>query len=138
MWPEVVHSRERHPGYLGDMPHTWIGAEYARTIFGMLMHERDDGLSLLSGAPPSWLAGGGIGVGKLPTASGPLTMTAQQQGDTLRVTLGDGLRDDAKLRVAWPTRTRPRMVSIDGKPVDAFDAHGIALAKPFRTLEARW
>ncbi|MET0934548.1 MAG: discoidin domain-containing protein, partial [Luteibacter sp.] len=53
MWAEVVHSRVRHPGYLGDMPHTWIGSEYARTIFGMLMREADDGLYLLPGAPPS-------------------------------------------------------------------------------------
>ena len=53
---EVVHSRLRHPGYLGDMPHTWIGAEYVRAIFGMLMHEGDERLSLLPGAPPSWVA----------------------------------------------------------------------------------
>ncbi|MCC4598307.1 discoidin domain-containing protein, partial [Xanthomonas campestris pv. phormiicola] len=46
---EVVHSRPRFPRYLGDMPHTWIGAEYARTVFGMLMHEDDDGLALLPG-----------------------------------------------------------------------------------------
>ncbi len=59
MWPEVVHSRERHPGYIGDMPHTWIGAEYARALFGMLMHEGDDTLSLLPGVPPAWLAGEG-------------------------------------------------------------------------------
>ena len=39
------------------MPHTWIGAEYGRTLFGMLMREDDDALSLLPGTPPSWVAG---------------------------------------------------------------------------------
>lgn len=138
MWPEVVHSRERYPGYIGDMPHTWIGAEYARTIFGMLMREEDDTLILLPGAPPSWLAGSGIDIGKLPTAAGPLTMTAQQQGDRLRIALGDGLHDDARLRVDWPSRTRPQSVTVDGRPVQDFDAGGVALDAPFRTLEAQW
>ena len=32
MFAEVVHSRLRHPGYMGDMPHTWIGAEYVRLV----------------------------------------------------------------------------------------------------------
>jgi len=27
---EVLRSQPRHPFYLGDMPHTWVGAEYAR------------------------------------------------------------------------------------------------------------
>lgn len=64
---EVVHSRLRYPGYLDDMPHTWIGAEYARTIFGMLAHENDDRLALLLGTPPSWVAGEGLKVEDLPT-----------------------------------------------------------------------
>ena len=47
----MVYSDPRHAIYLGDMPHTWIGSEYARAIFGMLMHEGDDTLSLLPGTP---------------------------------------------------------------------------------------
>ena len=78
---EVVYSDLRHAIYLGDMPHTWIGSEYARSIFGMLMHEADDHLALLPGAPPSWVAGDGLSVGALPTAYGPLTMTARRDGD---------------------------------------------------------
>lgn len=138
MWPEVVHSRVRHPGYIGDMPHTWIGAEHARTIFGMLLQEGDGTLSLLPGTPPSWLAGDGIDVEKLPTAFGALTMTARMQGNTLRMTLGNGLRDGSKLKIAWPSRTRPRTVIVDGRETKKFDAGGIALARPFSTLEARW
>ncbi|TCV92735.1 F5/8 type C domain-containing protein [Luteibacter rhizovicinus] len=133
---EVVHSRLRHPGYLGDMPHTWIGSEYARALFGMLMREADDGLYLLPGASPNWLAGDGIGIDKLPTAYGALTMTARQQGDTLRLTLGTGLRKDVPVRVFWPNRQRPTKVTVDGRTVSDFDVNGIALKKPFRTLEA--
>ncbi|WP_414554827.1 discoidin domain-containing protein [Stenotrophomonas forensis] len=135
---EVVHSRLRFPRYLGDMPHTWIGAEYGRTLFGMLMREDDDALSLLPGTPPSWVAGDGLAVERLPTAYGTLQMQARQRDGTLVVTLGDGLRNDTAVKVWWPERTIPKSVRVDGRPVADFDAEGVRLAKPFRTLEARW
>ncbi|QDE39542.1 hypothetical protein FIV34_10175 [Luteibacter pinisoli] len=136
MWAEVVHSRLRHPGYLGDMPHTWIGAEYARLLFGMLMREADDGLYLLPGAPPAWVAGDGLTVSKLPVAYGVLTMAARRQGDTLDVTLDKGIRADTPVRVFWPSRVKPARVLVDGKPAKAWDADGIHLDHPFHTLKA--
>jgi hypothetical protein len=135
---EVVHSRLRFPRYLGDMPHTWIGAEYGRTLFGMLMREDDDALSLLPGTPPSWLVGDGLAVERLPTAFGTLQMDAVQRGDTLKVTLGKGLRKDAAVRVWWPSRTRPKQVRVDGRVVQDFDGKSVLISKPFRTLEAVW
>ncbi|HDS1531218.1 TPA: discoidin domain-containing protein [Stenotrophomonas maltophilia] len=135
---EVVHSRLRFPRYLGDMPHTWIGAEYGRTLFGMLMREDDDALSLLPGTPPSWVAGDGLAVERLPTAYGTLQMQARQRDGTLTVTLGAGLRNETAVKVWWPTRTTPKTVRVDGRIVSNFDAEGVRLARPFKTLEARW
>ncbi|HZV38598.1 MAG TPA: hypothetical protein VFF96_07620, partial [Pseudoxanthomonas sp.] len=135
---EVVYSDLRHAIYLGDMPHTWIGSEYARAIFGMLMHEGDDALDLLPGAPQAWLQGEGLGVEGLPTAYGALTMRAKQQGNELRIELGTGLRKDAALQVHWPNRRTPISVEIDGKPATGFDAGGIRVVKPFKRLVARW
>ncbi|MET0654095.1 MAG: discoidin domain-containing protein [Pseudoxanthomonas sp.] len=135
---EVVHSRLRHPGYLGDMPHTWIGAEYARTIFGMLAHEDDDRLALLLGTPPSWVAGDGLKVQALPTMYGPLTMSARQQGNRLQVKLGAGLRKDAAVAVSWPSRQKPARVTIDGEPATDYDANGIRLDESFKELIAEW
>lgn len=65
-------------------------------------------------------------------------MTARMQGDTLRMSLGAGLRDGSKVNVAWPSRTRPQAVIVDGRETTEFDAGGIALARPFSVLEARW
>ncbi|WP_288417990.1 discoidin domain-containing protein [uncultured Stenotrophomonas sp.] len=135
---EVVHSRLRFPRYLGDMPHTWMGAEYGRTLFGMLMREDDDALSLLPGTPPSWVAGDGLAVERLPTAYGTLQMQARQRDGTLTVTLGKGLRSGTAVKVWWPARTMPKTVRVDGHSVSDFDAEGVRLAKPFKTLEARW
>ncbi|MDG9842914.1 discoidin domain-containing protein [Stenotrophomonas sp. GD04054] len=135
---EVVHSRLRFPRYLGDMPHTWIGAEYGRTLFGMLMREDDDALSLLPGTPPSWVAGDGLAVERLPTAYGTLQMQARQRDGLLTVVIGEGLRKDTAVRMWWPNRTAPKSVRVDGRSVSDFDAEGVRLAKPFKTLEARW
>ncbi|MCW0399874.1 hypothetical protein NB688_003862 [Xanthomonas sacchari] len=135
---EVVQSRLRFPRYLGDMPHTWIGAEYARALFGMLMHEGDDALVLLPGVPPAWLADDGLAVQRLPTAYGTLGLRARQRDGRLRVELDSGLRAGTAVRVVWPTRTRPAQVRVDGRRIDHYDAGGVTLSKPFRTLEARW
>jgi hypothetical protein len=135
---EVVHSQLRRPRYLGDMPHTWIGSEYARAIFGMLMREADDGLYLLPGTPPAWLAGDGLSIGKLPTAYGTLSMSARQQQGALRVTLQPGLRAGTRLRVFWPTRQRPSRVLVDGQPSSDYTADGITLERQFHELVAQW
>lgn len=135
---EVIHSRERYNGYLGDMPHTWIGAEYARMIFGMLAQEDLDRLTLLAGAPPSWVAGKGLSVSKLPTAFGPLSMSAQQQGQRLQLKLAPGLRKDTALTVMWPQRIKPTRVLVDGKATTDYDANGVRLDKPFKQLVAEW
>ncbi|WP_315388495.1 discoidin domain-containing protein [uncultured Stenotrophomonas sp.] len=135
---EVVHSRLRFPRYLGDMPHTWIGAEYGRTLFGMLIREDDDALSLLPSTPKSWLVGDGLAVERLPTAFGTLQMEAKERDGTLHVTLGKGLRKDTAVRVWWPSRARPSEVRVDGRVVRDFDEKSVLIDKPFRTLEARW
>jgi hypothetical protein len=120
------------------MPHTWIGAEYVRVIFGMLMRDGDERMHLLPGAPPSWLEGRGISIGSMPTAYGPLTLSAQQSGSALRLALEPGLRASTKLHVSWPSRRKPARVTIDGLAQNDFDANGIDIGKPFRELTAHW
>ena len=135
---EVVRSLPRHPFYLGDMPHTWVGAEYARALFGMLMHEQDERLDLLPGVPPSWVAGEGLRISNLPTAFGTLSMSARQEGPVMRLVLEPGLRNDAPLQVDWPARRRPLAVTVDGRSRADYSADGIRLEGPFRELVAQW
>ena len=124
--------------YLGDMPHTWVGAEYARALFGMLMHEEDERLDLLPGVPPSWVAGEGLRISGLPTAFGTLSMSARQEGTVMRVLLETGLRNSTPLEVDWPGRRRPVAVTVDGRGRVDYSADGIRLERPFRELVAHW
>ncbi|MET0343110.1 MAG: discoidin domain-containing protein [Polyangiales bacterium] len=138
MFAEVVHAQPRKPGYFGDMPHTWIGTELVRAVIGMLVHETDDGLELLPGASTDWVAGDGLRVTGLHTIRGSLTMTARKEGARLHVTLGAGLDPNTALKVVWPSREKPKRVSIDGQPHTDQTSGGIRVAGPFRELVAEW
>jgi hypothetical protein len=138
MFAEVVHSRLRHPGYFGDMPHTWVGTELVRAVIGMLMHDGDAALELLPGAPPAWLAGDGVRISELRTAYGLLTMTARQEGARLRIALGAGLAPNVAVQVKWPSREKPQQVWVDGQPRNDQTSDGILIERPFRELVARW
>ena len=79
-----------------------------------------------------------MAVERLPTAYGTLQMQARQRDGLLTVVIGEGLRKDTAVRMWWPNRTAPKSVRVDGRSVSDFDAEGVRLAKPFRTLEAVW
>jgi F5/8 type C domain len=138
VFAEVVRSPLRQVFYLGDMPHTWVGAEYVRAIIGMLVHEDDVSLELLPGTPPDWVAGKGLSIDRLPTAFGPLSMTAQQDDSALRIHLGPSLSATTQVVISWPTRQRPRSVLVDGKARSDFGDEGMRLQRPFRDLVAQW
>jgi hypothetical protein len=57
-WPEITWRDPRAPGHLGDLPHTWIAAEYVLALVSMVASEREDAnaLVLASGLPWAWLA----------------------------------------------------------------------------------
>ncbi len=56
-WPEITWRDPRSPGHLGDVPHTWIAAEYMLVISQMIASEREASqqLVLASGLPWSWI-----------------------------------------------------------------------------------
>ena len=49
-WPEVVRREDRVPHFLGDLPHTWVGSDFVRSVLDMLAYEREDDESLVLGA----------------------------------------------------------------------------------------
>ncbi len=67
-WAEVVWSESRSPDYIGDMPHTWIGAEFATAIRRMLLRENGETLELFRAVPDAWWEGDGITLRDLPTS----------------------------------------------------------------------
>ncbi len=82
-WPEIAWRDVRSPGHLGDVPHTWIAAEYILALASMVADEReaDSSLVLAAGMPRAWIARGrGFGVENLPTRFGALNFRIRVAG----------------------------------------------------------
>src|SRR5206468_11872587 len=87
-WPEVVWHDERAPHFIGDMPHTWVGSDYVRSVLDMLAYEResDDALVVGAGVPEEWVRGaGGVTVKELRTRYGELSLAMRGDGRGLDV-----------------------------------------------------
>jgi len=79
---EVVHADPRSPAYLGDMPHTWVGADVLNAIRTLFVYETGGALVLGAGLDPAWLAQG-VAVTNLPTPYGLLSYSLKQTGATI-------------------------------------------------------
>lgn len=91
-WAEVVRADPREPWFIGDMPHTWVGADFVNSVVLMLAYkrERDAALILGAGVPRAWLEStDGVSVEGLRTDFGPLTYSARRVGATVRIEVGD-------------------------------------------------
>jgi len=93
-WGEVVAREERVPRYLGDMPHTWVGTDFVRSVLDMFAYADEENGSLVIGAgvPAAWLEEGGVSVKGLETEYGPLDFTLRRDGAVVTAVVGGGLR----------------------------------------------
>jgi len=87
-WAEVVSSREREPRFLGDMPHTWVGSDFVRSVLDMIAYEDEASGEIVVGAgiPAAWLAGDGVRVEGLRVGPGRLDLHLRAAGAGWRVT----------------------------------------------------
>jgi hypothetical protein len=93
-WAEVARRDARAPGFIGDMPHTWVGSDFIRSTLDMLAYEDDADSSLVIGAgvPDEWLAGEGVRVSGLHTTYGPLSFRMTREGEYVDVAVDGGVR----------------------------------------------
>jgi len=136
---EVVNSTRGTGVYIGDMPHTWVGADYVNAIRGMLVHEDSEDLFLFLGTPESWVKGEGVDILGLPTAFGRLNLSAVMNDQTLNVTWS-GVQVPGSIHLSWPNSQKPNQVSVNGEPISEtdFDQNGINLTNNEGTLKAQW
>jgi hypothetical protein len=71
-WAEVVDRQPRHARFLGDMPHTWVGTDFVRSVQEMFAYEdeHDSTLVLAAGISDAWLADSAVSVQGLETRWG--------------------------------------------------------------------
>jgi hypothetical protein len=119
-WGEVVYRDPRHPGFIGDMPHTWVASDFIRSVVDMIAYERDDGALVIgAGIPELWAnLSPGVRVSGLHTSSGTLDLTMFGGGRRVSVKIGGTMRVPAAgIEVHSPYDTPILTASVNGKPV---------------------
>ena len=133
-WPEITWRDPRSPGHLGDVPHTWIAAEYMLALASMVASEREASrkMILASGLPWSWISEeNGFAVRGLMTRYGPLDFKiAISETDCIAIEIGDRISlPPGGLSVAPPIPHGQHLrhaLSSSGHPL-AVDADGMSV-----------
>ncbi len=114
---EVVHSGYRFPCYIGDMPHTWVGAGLINSIRGLFLYEDGDTLVIGAGVDPKWIEEGKqIRILNAPTRFGKMNIEMHRNGKDVLVELsGDAVPPDGII-LKSPLREPATSVTINGKP----------------------
>ena len=81
-WAEVVRANPREGGFVGDMPHTWVGSDFIRSALDFFAYDDDGALILCAGIAPEW-ARQGVRVENLSTHYGLLSYSIA--GRTMRI-----------------------------------------------------
>jgi hypothetical protein len=85
-WAEVVWRDRDTPKYIGDMPHTWVGSDFIRSVLTMFLYERerDGAIVLAAGIPDSWLEDStGVRVSNLRTYDGAVSYSLKKKKNTV-------------------------------------------------------
>ncbi|MFH0909631.1 MAG: hypothetical protein V1929_12795 [bacterium] len=114
---EVAYSGERVSGYIGDMPHTWVGAEYINAVRSLFVYEQGDTLVLGAGIDPAWLeTGQRMVLGSFPTCFGALSYEMEKRGDEVHVRVWGNAKPAGGLLFASPSAGPWRRVVMNGTP----------------------
>jgi hypothetical protein len=119
-WAEVVYRDPDAPRFIGDMPHTWVGSDFIRSLTDLLAYERafDDALVIGAGISPDWVTGRGLRVKGLSTRYGALGYAMRQQGDSVLISFDDGLQIGAGGIIIHSPLERPiHSAAVDGRAI---------------------
>jgi hypothetical protein len=131
-WAEVVWGTLRAPEYIGDMPHTWIGAEFATAVRRMLLREDGRTLELFRAVPDAWWKGEGIALHALPTAFGIANLRARRTAVDLIVDLSLSGPLPDRITVRYP---QIKQAEADGVPCEIYG--DVVSTRPFAQLVIR-
>jgi hypothetical protein len=133
-WPEISWRDLSGPSFIGDLPHTWVGAEYILAIRTLFAYERqaDQALVIAAGVAEEWLSEGfEVKVKDLPTYFGDISYSLRLDSPgVLRLRLGGNLVLPPGGIVVEPPLARPiRLVHVNGRVLENFQSHSLTCRK---------
>jgi hypothetical protein len=94
-WPEVVWRDYRKAGFIGDMPHTWVGSEFLNAVRNFIVYEKESDSSLVIGAGlfKEWIDSPvGVSFANLPTYYGKLSYSIKKESSKYRIKITGDLK----------------------------------------------
>jgi len=124
-WAEVVWKDYRNAGYVGDMPHTWVGSDFVNAIRTMFVYENeyDNALVLASALYQDWIdAPQGMSVSNLPTYYGEISYSIKKVDRAYHFNITGDLKLPANgIKIQNFNGSKlPTKVSINGKEIKTF------------------
>jgi hypothetical protein len=129
-WPEISWRDPRSPGHIGDVPHTWIGAEYVLSFRTILAYERveDDALVVAAGVPATWLDEGEVAVQSFRTYWGTLAYTLRRLPDgAVALSLRGDVAPPGGIVLRPPLPGPLAGVEVVGRALGGFETAGVTL-----------
>lgn len=121
-WPEVVWKDPRAPHFIGDLPHTWVGSDFVRSVLDMIAYERESDSSLVvaAGIPGRWIRDPkGVRVQGLRTAYGALDLSLLGGPTGMAADLSGKLRiPPGGLRLSLPLPAGRHEAMVNGNPAE--------------------
>ena len=120
-WAEVVWHDRDTPKFIGDMPHTWVGSDYIRSVLDMFAYDRasDSALVVGAGIAEKWVREApGVKVRALGTPYGPIDFDIRATGKTLVAHFGGNVRvPPGGIAFRSPVDSKIASARVDGSPV---------------------
>ena len=136
---EVVLANKRLGSYIGDMPHSWVGATYVTTVRDMVVRESGNKLILFQGVPEEWVnKRKGIKLQNLPTHFGKLTLSAFAKDNTLTIKIDGNCKPPKGYLLYWPFKGTPEKVIVDGKQWKDFNKTLCHLPASVKNIVVKW
>ena len=131
-WAEVVWKDYRHPGYIGDMPHTWCGSDFINAIRSMFVYENeyDHSLVIASALYQDWIdAPEGMSVENLPTYYGDISYSIKKEKNKYLFSVyGDAEIPSNGIKIRnFNGSKMPAKVKVNGKKIEEFSEKEISV-----------
>lgn len=117
-WPEIAWRDPLAPAHIGDVPHTWIAAEFVLAVRSLFVFENEtrQQLVLAAGLDAAWLEGDGVRLDDVGTSFGTISyrLRRDQSGEALHVEVKGDLPMPAGGIVIRPPLSQPiRTVTVN-------------------------
>ena len=128
---EVVNNEYRFPDYFGDMPHTWVGAEYINSFRSVFVYETEGKLVLGHGIDEKWLKRKkGVSVKNMPTYYGDISYTIKKVGKIIKIKVTGDVTPEKSLVFKSPfLKKKIKSVKINGKKWKRFTKNEVLFKK---------